>query len=128
MRLLLDTHAFIWWASEPERLSEKALAACVDTSNVLILSVASVWEMQIKLQLGKLTLSPLLSDLIENQQQANRLEVLPIELSHVLALAALPPHHKDPFDRLIIAQAIEEGAYLVSGDSVFRLYPGRLIW
>jgi PIN domain nuclease of toxin-antitoxin system len=128
MRLLLDTHAFIWWASEPERLSEKALAACVDTSNVLILSVASVWEMQIKLQLGKLTLSHPLSDLIENQQQANRLEVLPIGLSHVLALAALPAHHKDPFDRLIIAQAVEEGAYLVSGDSVFRLYPGRLIW
>ena len=93
MRLLLDTHAFIWWASEPERLSEKALSACVDNSNVLILSVASVWEMQIKSQLGKLTLSLPLSDLIENQQQANRLEVLPIELSHVLALANLPAHH-----------------------------------
>lgn len=128
MKLLLDTHAFIWWASEPERLSEKALAACVDNSNVLILSVASVWEMQIKLQLGKLTLSHPLSDLIEIQQQANRLEVLPIELSHVLALATLPAHHKDPFDRLIIAQAVEEGAHLVSGDPVFPLYPGRLIW
>ncbi len=103
MKLLLDTHAFLWWDSEPAKLSPQVLASCQDRSNTLLLSVASVWEIQIKLQLSKLKLTLPLAELIESQQQTNNVEVLPVALAHVLALQNLPPHHKDPFDRLLIA-------------------------
>ncbi len=95
-KLLLDTHAFVWWASESQRLSKKALALCGDRNNILILSVASVWEMQIKIQLGKLKLDEPLKNLIEEQKQVNDLQILPVELEHVLALENLADHHKDP--------------------------------
>ena len=127
MKLLLDTHAFIWWASEPEKLSSAALAACQGESNILLLSAASVWEMQIKIQLGKLKLINALRSLIESQRKTNNLQILPVELSHVLELDALPAHHKDPFDRLLIAQAIVEDATLVSADHVFSKYPAKVI-
>jgi PIN domain nuclease of toxin-antitoxin system len=106
MKLLLDTHIFIWWADAPEKLSSVALSALEDEANDLILSVVSIWEIQIKSQLGKLKLSQALRGLIKSQQEANGLKILPIELPHILALDALPFHHKDPFDRLLIAQSI----------------------
>lgn len=96
MKLLLDTHTFIWWDSETARLLPHALALCQDRQNVLLLSVVSVWEMQIKLQLGKLRLALPLKEIIE---------ILPVTLAHVLALENLPAYHKDPFDRLLVAQA-----------------------
>ena len=102
MKLLVDTHIFIWWADQPERLSQAALSALEDEANELLLSVASVWEIQIKIQLGKLKLSLPLKELIKNQQETNNLTVSPVALPHVLALDALPFHHKDPFDRLLI--------------------------
>lgn len=123
MKLLLDTHIFIWWADAPEKLSATALTALEDENNDLLLSVASVWEMQIKTQLGKLNLSDSLENLIESQQTSNGIQLVPVELAHVLALDTLPLHHKDPFDRLLIAQSIEEGATLVSADSQFSVYP-----
>lgn len=98
MKLLLDTHAFIWWDSEPEKLSARSLAACQDTTNEILLSVASVWEMQIKQQLGKLKLNSPLAEIVANQQKTNGLEILSVSLEHVLALDRLPSHHKDPFD------------------------------
>jgi PIN domain nuclease of toxin-antitoxin system len=128
MKLLLDTHAFIWWASEPQRLSQKVLTLCQDRANALMISVASIWEMQIKLQLGRLRLTLPLRNLIESQQQANNLQVLPIELSHVLALDNLPLHHRDPFDRLLIAQSNVEDAPLVSMDRAFSEYQVKLLW
>jgi PIN domain nuclease of toxin-antitoxin system len=128
MKLLLDTHAFIWWDSEPGKLSPQALLLCQDRENSLLLSVASIWEMQIKLQLGKLSLKLPLAVVIEGQQQTNGVEVLPVRLEHVLPLEMLPPHHKDPFDRLLIAQAQIENAVLVSGDPVFTKYPIAAIW
>ena len=128
MKLLLDTHTFIWWDSEPARLSPQAMALCRNRENALLLSVASVWEMQIKLQLGKLKFTLPLADLIAGQQRANNIEVLPVALTHVLALGKLPTHHKDPFDRLLIAQASVEEAVLVSGDPVFTKYPAQVIW
>ena len=128
MKLLLDTHAFIWWDSEPNRLSPNALALCQDRANELWLSVASVWEVQVKLQLGKLRLSLPLAKLIESQQQTNGLQVLPITLAHVLALEQLPDHHKDPFDRLLIAQANVEGAALISHDPIFAKYAIKVVW
>jgi PIN domain nuclease of toxin-antitoxin system len=128
MRLLLDTHTFIWWDSEPAKLSAQALALCQDRQNSLLLSVASVWEMQIKFQLGKLKLTLPLSELIENQQQTNHIEILPILLPHVLAVQHLPAHHKDPFDRLLIAQANVEDVIIVSNDPMFPKYTNKVLW
>lgn len=128
MKLLLDTHTFIWWDSEQAKLSREALALCQDRANTLLLSVASLWEMQIKLQLGKLRLNLPLAEVIESQQQTNNIEVLPITLMHVLALEGLPNYHKDPFDRLLIAQANVEDAVLVSCDPIVAQYPVKLAW
>jgi len=127
MKLLLDTHVFIWWADHPEKLSSAALSALKDEANELLLSVASVWEMQIKIQLGKLKLSLPLQELIRNQQETNELAVLPVALTHVLALDALPFHHKDAFDRLLIAQSVEEDLTVVSADSQFSAYSVKLL-
>src|SRR5215213_862539 len=127
MKLLLDTHIFIWWADQPERLSPAALSALEDEANELLLSVASVWEMQIKIQLGKLKLSLPLKELVKNQQETNDLMVSPVALTHVLALDALPFHHKDPFDRLLIAQSISEGLTVVTADSQFSAYSVKLL-
>ena len=128
MKLLLDTHAFIWWDSESSKLSPQALTLCQDRVNTVLLSIASIWEMQIKLQLGKLRLNLHLAKVIESQQQTNGIEVLPIILSHVLELDNLPPHHKDPFDRLLIAQARVEDAILISSDPIFTDYSVNLLW
>ncbi|MEW6296855.1 MAG: type II toxin-antitoxin system VapC family toxin [Thermodesulfobacteriota bacterium] len=124
----MDTHTFIWWDSEPAKLSPQALALCQDRQNMLLISVVSVWEMQIKLQLGKLRLTLPLREIIETQQQVNNIEILPITLAHVLALERLPAHHKDPFDRLLVAQAMVEGAVLVSGDPNIGKYAVRVVW
>jgi PIN domain nuclease of toxin-antitoxin system len=128
MKLLLDTHTFIWWDSEPAKLSTKVLALCQDQENTLILSVASVWEIQIKSQLGKIKLNLPLKELIVSQQKINNIVILPIALKHILSLEGLPSHHKDPFDRLLIAQANTEIAVLISCDSVFADYPVSLLW
>lgn len=109
MKLLLDTHIFIWLATDPGKLPLQARAACQDLNNTLVLSVASVWEIQIKHQLGKLTLVTPLERIIADQQVVNAITLLPVELTHVLALHALPPLHRDPFDRILVAQArVEE--------------------
>ncbi|MEG4055381.1 MULTISPECIES: type II toxin-antitoxin system VapC family toxin [unclassified Microcoleus] len=128
MKLLLDTHTFIWWDSSPQKLSPKALALCQNPENILLLSMGSIWEMQIKLQLGKLSLNLPLPELIESQQQTNNIEVLPINLTHIFTLDSLPNHHKDPFDRLLISPAIVEDAVLVSGDSILANYPVKIEW
>lgn len=128
MKVLLDTHAFIWWDSAPEKLSPRARAACQDRTNVLLFSVASAWEMQIKLQLGKLQLRLPLAEVITDQQQTNNIQMLPVALGHVLALQGFPTHHKDPFDRLLIAQANVEKALLISHDPVFAHYPVEVLW
>jgi PIN domain nuclease of toxin-antitoxin system len=127
MKLLLDTHAFLWCDSEPEKLSKHAQELCQDQGNALILSIASIWEMQIKKQLGKLQFRLPLSEIIR-QQQENGIEILPIEAPHVFALESLPNHHKDPFDRLLIAQAIIEKAIIVSADPIIAQYPIKVEW
>jgi PIN domain nuclease of toxin-antitoxin system len=127
MMLLLDTHTFIWWDSDPGKLSPPALAALADPANTVWLSVVSVWEMVIKIQLGKLTLRLPLADVIAHQQ-ANGVQILSATLPHALAVEALPPVHKDPFDRLLAAQANVEGADLVSSDPIFAHYPVRRLW
>ncbi len=128
MKLLFDTHAFLWWDSEPERLSPMVLALCQDPANVLILSVASAWEIQVKTQLGKLQLTRPLAEIIRDQRQTNGLRVLPIWLKHVLALGDLPAQHRDPFDRLLVAQARAESAILMSRDPLLSLYDVDIQW
>lgn len=128
MKLLLDTRAFIWWDSEPAKLSSLVLGLCQDNQNTLLLSVASIWEMQIKSQLGKLSIKLPLADLIESQRQTNNLQILPVLLEHVLALQHLPLHHKDPFDRLLIAQSKTHDAVLISHDTAFSQYSVKMLW
>ncbi len=128
MKLLFDTHTFMWWDSDPSLLPRQVLELCQDPENDLILSVVAVWEMQIKSQLGKLKLNLPLDELVENQQRINGLQVLPVNLEHVLKLNELPFHHKDPFDRLLIVQAKIEDAVLLSADAVFSKYPVELLW
>ena len=129
MKLLLDTHTFIWWYNEPQRLPAKVLLACQDVENSLMLSVASAWEMQIKVQLGKLRLAKPLPEIIRHQQDQNQLQVLPITLPVVYALDNLPlNNHRDPFDRLLIAQAQVDNLLLVSNDSQFGQYAVSLFW
>lgn len=123
MRLLLDTQIFIWWDSEPDKLPQNILQLCQDETNTLVVSVAGIWEMQIKAQLGKLDLDRPLQQILREQQEDNRLELLPVEAIHVFGLQALPLHHKDPFDRLLIAQAITEGMPVLTVDTMFRHYP-----
>ena len=127
MKLLLDTHTFIWWDSEPSKLSQRALELLTDKNNLRLLSVVSLWEMQIKQQLGKLALSKSLAEIIAIQQN-NFIEILPINVKHVLALDDVPIYHKDPFDRLLIAQANTENAVLISRDSVFAHYSVKVEW
>ncbi len=128
MKLLLDTHTFIWWDSQPQRLSQQILNMCQDPENELLVSVASLWEIQIKLQLGKLELNKPLAELVSGQQEINKIDILDVKLEHILALAKLPPHHKDPFDRLLIAQTDIEEAILVSKDQIFTEYEVKLAW
>ena len=127
MNVLLDTHAFLWWAGDPARLSSHALAIIIDPANHIMASVVNVWEMAIKSQLGKLTLHKPLKDMVADQQ-TNGLTFLAAELDHVLGIEELPPVHKDPFDRLLAAQAISEGAVLLTSDPVFASYPVTTAW
>jgi PIN domain nuclease of toxin-antitoxin system len=127
MSLLFDTHAFIWWDNEPERLSLRVRSLCADPANEVFFSVASAWEMQIKIQLGKLLIRMPLQYVITDQVNGG-LRVLQVSLLHVFGLQQLPRHHGDPFDQLLIAQARTEGMSLISHDHVFSQYQVDLIW
>ena len=124
MKLLLDTHIFLWLNQAPERIPAHFLKLCEDTQNQLFLSPASAWEIQIKHQLGKLALDAPLSVMIERQSLENGLNILPILLPHIFALSDLENHHNDPFDRLLIAQAKSESMMLLTMDSKIRVYSG----
>jgi PIN domain nuclease of toxin-antitoxin system len=100
MTVLLDTHAFIWWDENPQNLGPKARAACQDSANEIVLSVASIWEIQLKQMLGKLSLRKPLRELLQEQVQRNGLHIQSIDTQPVLELSTLPFHHRDPFDRL----------------------------
>jgi PIN domain nuclease of toxin-antitoxin system len=128
LKLLLDTHTFLWWDNDPSRLSAQALALCSDPAHDLILSVASLWEIQIKRQLGKLELRLPLAEILAHQEATNGLIVLPVTQAEVLALDGLPAPHKDPFDRMLVAHAITERAVLVSVDPIFDSYPVQVTW
>lgn len=124
MRLLLDSHVFLWANAEPDRLSAAAVAALASPSHEAWLSHASVWELTIKLSVGRLRLGGSLSDLIAD----SKVGLLPIGLGHIEATARLPHHHGDPFDRMLIAQAREEGMTLVTADPSIQRYPVAWLW
>ena len=128
MNLLLDTHAFIWLDGEQQKLSPAAARAMADRANTLWLSVVSLWEIQIKLHLGKLTLRGSLPDILRDQERVNGLQILPLQPAHVLALSSLSSHHNDPFDRMLIAQAKHEGWEIISKDPEFKTYSVPVIW
>lgn len=128
MKLLLDTHTFIWWDREPDLIPSTTLTLMQQDDSQLIVSIASLWEIQIKTQIGKLTLQAPLSEIITQQQIENGIILLPITLPHILELDNLPQHHKDPFDRLLVAQCRRESATLVSRDTLFKQYDCPLIW
>jgi PIN domain nuclease of toxin-antitoxin system len=130
MKFLLDTHTFIWWDSDPQKLSEQVLNLLTDRNHQFMLSLVSLWEIQIKNQLGKLPLRMSLEDIVKQQQKVNRFELLPITFSHILLLEKIPiqPSHPDPFDRLLIAQAIGDKLPIITKDAKFAQYPIKIIW
>jgi PIN domain nuclease of toxin-antitoxin system len=124
MRLLLDSHVFLWAFSDPGRLSPNAKAAIGEPRNQRWLSHASLWELTIKIAAGRLRLGGPLADLVAG----SRVALLPVELGHIEATGRLPFHHGDPFDRMLVAQAIEEGLTLVTADKALRRYPVACLW
>jgi len=118
MKLLLDSHAFIWSYDKQHKLSQRSRWELSNPANNLFLSVVSIWEIQIKIQNNKLKFQDTFADVIAEQQQINGLQILPMQLSHALYLENLPLHHKDPFDRLLISQAVVENMTLVSADAI----------
>lgn len=124
MKLLLDTQAFLWWMSGSSRLSRGATEAVSDPTNQVLFSVVSAWEISIKRALGKLKAPEDLASAIETES----FEFLGIELSHIAALDNLEHHHRDPFDRMLIAQSLVERATLISGDAIFHRYGTVILW
>lgn len=128
MRALLDTGTFLWFIADSDRLSINARNYIADLENELTLSVASLWEIAIKSSLGKLELLRPFDQLIPEQLEINAVDILPIELKHLSSVIKLPFHHRDSFDRLIIAQSITEDMPVISGDKAFQMYPIEAIW
>jgi PIN domain nuclease of toxin-antitoxin system len=128
LKLLLDTHTFLFWDFQKELLSEKALTLLEDPKNNLFLSIASIWEIQIKVQIGKLKLPSTLSQTIQDHEKSSQLSILQIHSQHIYNLSQLPFHHKDPFDRIIISQAMTEGFSLLSKDAQITKYQVNVIW
>ena len=128
MNILLDSHTLIWFSQNSLQLSSSAIKILEDRNNLLFLSLVSVWEIQIKVQLGKLNLDISLSEIVKDQTKINDVQILPLKLSHIWTLDTLPYYHKDPFDRLLISQAITENLIIRGVDSVFNSYPVQKIW
>ncbi|MCI0663806.1 MAG: type II toxin-antitoxin system VapC family toxin [Acidobacteria bacterium] len=128
MRLLLDTHTFLWFTLDDPLLSAIARDLIANPDNEIEISPASYWEIAIKIRIGKFVLSEPLEDFMEREIAMNRFRILHIEPRHVAPLTSLPFHHRDPFDRLIIAQAMVERIPVVSSDTAFDDYPIKRLW
>jgi PIN domain nuclease of toxin-antitoxin system len=124
---LLDTHALLWFIQDDPQLSDRARVIITTDTNQLCLSVASLWEITIKLNIGKLTIGHTIDEIYTLLKQLN-IEILAISQSDLEQYLTLPLHHRDPFDRLIIAQAIDRQLSLVSADSAFRAYSVQKLW
>jgi PIN domain nuclease of toxin-antitoxin system len=128
VRLLLDTHTFLWFIGGSDSLSNTARHSIEDPSNQPFLSMASLWEMAIKISIGRLELSCPFAELIPQQMSLNGIELLDIRIEHVTTVARLPFHHRDPFDRLLIAQALVEEMPIVGADRAFDAYAMTRVW
>jgi PIN domain nuclease of toxin-antitoxin system len=127
-RALLDTHVWLWWMAEPKRLSSRAIKHMRSEGVALVLSVASLWEISIKWSLGKLPLPAPPDQLLPEQIALDGIALLEIQPRHALAVARLPLHQKDPFDRLLAVQAVAEGLPFLSGDEIFDAYGVERLW
>lgn len=127
-QVLLDTHSFLWFVTEDPKLSAPAQRVIAVSSNEPLLSTVSVWEIAIKVSIGRLPIPESLNTFIPEQLRINRIGLLPIELRHIFEVSGLPLYHRDPFDRLLIAQALIEGLPIVSADPAFDNYPIQRIW
>ena len=128
MKFLLDSHVFVWMRQEPHRIGVDAISEMLLTSSELFLSLATIWELQIKTDLGKFTFGSPLDAVVEDEIQVNSLVLLPVEQTHIYNLANLPKIHGDPFDRLLISQAIVEDLTIVTADRHFSSYPVKVLW
>lgn len=128
MQLLLDTHAFLWFIAGDDQLSSTSRQLIEDTENDIYISVASLWEIAIKVSISKLSLNASYDELIPAQIISNSFDLLPIKFPALTLVSQLPFHHRDPFDRLIIAQAISNDFPIISKDHAFSDYPVELIW
>ncbi len=128
MKLLLDTNAFLWWNEEDSRLSARVADAIRAPDNTVHLSLASVWEVQIKAQLGKLRLLWPLPELLRLEENANGIHVLPFTREDIFKLSELPNHHRDPFDRLIAAQALRGSYQLATNGPMLSRYGVTVVW
>ena len=128
MRLLLVTHALLWFIAGSASLSAYARTLIEDVSNEKFVSIASIWETAIKVSIGKMTLSAPFNLLFPHQLQINGFDLLPVKVEHASVITTLPFHHQDPFDRLLVAQAIEEKLTLISVDNVFDDYGITRLW
>jgi PIN domain nuclease of toxin-antitoxin system len=128
MRLLLDTQAFLWWIGNSQDLSQTAKEAIADENSEVFFSVVSAWEIVIKAKLGKLPLPELPDVLIPKMLERHDFQTLPVTLQHTLKVYDLPDLHKDPFDRLLIAQALVDDLIFVSSDSLVKQYKIGMLW
>ena len=128
MKYLLDTHSFLWIITDDSKLSKKAQDIYLDSENDIFLSMASIWELAIKSSQGKISLDKPLEEFVSEHVLGNNIEILEIKLPHVLRIEQLPFHHRDPFARLIISQAIEDSLPILGGDKAFDLYKIKRIW
>jgi PIN domain nuclease of toxin-antitoxin system len=128
MKVLLDTHAFLWWITDDPRLSLRAREIFADGNNELLFSAASGWEISIKVQLGRLRLPADPQPFIVDQLRINAIRSLAIQMNHALHVSTLPNHHRDPFDRLLIAQAQLEGLPILSADPQIGKYQVEVVW
>jgi PIN domain nuclease of toxin-antitoxin system len=127
MKAILDTHAFLWALSGDARMSRHAREVFAGPTD-LSLSIASVWEILIKAQWGKLKFPRPAGPYVLSKLAENRIKTLPISIDHLLALERLPMHHRDPFDRMLIAQSMEEDWPIITADPMFKQYPIQVIW
>lgn len=128
MTLLLDSHALIWFAEDDPNLSRRAKAAVEDAANSVFYSAATIWELAIKLQLGKIRMSLDLASEFRQRLEERGFEFLPIDYGHAAHVASLPLHHRDPFDRLLVAQAKLEGLTMISHDGQLDAYGIHRLW
>ena len=127
MKAILDTHAFLWALAGDERMSRHARDIFAGSAD-LSLSIASVWEILIKVQSGKVNFPKPAGPYVLSRLAENSIKLLSVSIDHLLALERLPMHHRDPFDRMLIAQSVEEDRPIITADPMFKQYPIRVIW